>query len=431
MKKKVQDEQINKIVKANLPNLVEDTFHTLKHVEEDFDQFTKTINFYNPFIFTVIEEYEAKIKEQRLLLFEGMSDKDFMRVLSPILVSLRDGHTMIMLSPNAEKKYLESGMAYPIRIRLIDNKLYVIKAKDNVDFELGDEIISINEISAETIISTLKNSVPTDGENKTHLVEMINTLFIFFYYTLVDHSLVQKIEYKHAGSSTILTTTIYAETGKSKANLGMFVELFDELPDPFYSVFKDEYATLTINAMMQYSNYTNKEFIDYIDNFFLEVESKGIKNVILDVRDCPGGIPGIPMRILGYLIEKQAMFISPQSIIRLLEPHFNGDLYVLTSGLSYSATGLLLSHLRYRNIGTFIGEESGGGYTCAGNPQIYRLENSQIRVMTSTMSYSAKVRGLTRGRGIMPDHHVKKTLDDYLSNQDSIMDYVIKLISSE
>ena len=266
MKKKVQDEQINKIVKANLPNLVEDTFHTLKHVEEDFDQFTKTINFYNPFIFTVIEEYEAKIKEQRLLLFEGMSDKDFMRVLSPILVSLRDGHTMIMLSPNAEKKYLESGMAYPIRIRLIDNKLYVIKAKDNVDFELGDEIISINEISAETIISTLKNSVPTDGENKTHLVEMINTLFIFFYYTLVDHSLVQKIEYKHAGSSTILTTTIYAETGKSKANLGMFVELFDELPDPFYSVFKDEYATLTINAMMQYSNYTNKEFIDFIDN---------------------------------------------------------------------------------------------------------------------------------------------------------------------
>ena len=110
MKKNVQDEKINKIVKANLPNLVEDTFHTLKQVEEDFDQFTKTINFYNPLIFTVIEEYEAKIKEQRLLLFEGMSDKDFMRVLSPILVSLRDGHTMIMLSPNAEKKFLESGM---------------------------------------------------------------------------------------------------------------------------------------------------------------------------------------------------------------------------------------------------------------------------------------------------------------------------------
>ena len=81
--------------------------------------------------------------------------------------------------------------------------------------------------------------------------------------------------------------------------------------------------------------------------------------------------------IYSYLISKPLSFLTPNGSMvtsdlkfNQVEPapnHFNGNLYILINGGSFSATGLLISLLKYNHIGQFIGEESGGSYITSAN----------------------------------------------------------------
>jgi hypothetical protein len=96
-----------------------------------------------------------------------------------------------------------------------------------------------------------------------------------------------------------------------------------------------------------------------------------------------------------------------------LEPTFEGDVYVLTNGRSFSATGEFTSVAHYHGVARFAGEEGGAGYygNTSGFVPTLTLPNTGIRVGIPMVRYTMVVSGYS------------------LLGRDSELEYLIALIN--
>jgi C-terminal processing protease CtpA/Prc len=87
--------------------------------------------------------------------------------------------------------------------------------------------------------------------------------------------------------------------------------------------------------------------------------------------------------------------------------HFNGDVYLVQGGLSFSATTMFLSYLKGQSNVTLVGEETGGGYY--GNSAMHiptiHLPNTGLQV-SLPMYRLVMDASRPKGHGIIPDLEV-------------------------
>ena len=76
-----------------------------------------------------------------------------------------------------------------------------------------------------------------------------------------------------------------------------------------------------------------------------------------------------------------------------------------------------------------IGVESGAHYVCTDSSRDRTLKNTGLNFHYSTQAWAVAVEGLEPGRGIMPDHEISVTIDDYVEGNDPAMDYALSLIN--
>ena len=85
--------------------------------------------------------------------------------------------------------------------------------------------------------------------------------------------------------------------------------------------------------------------------------------------------------------------------------HFDGNLYLVQDGLSFSAATLFISNLKGQKNVTVIGEETGGGNY--GNSAMFlptiTLPNSKLRVILPLYRLVIDSNRVKNGRGIMPN----------------------------
>jgi C-terminal processing protease CtpA/Prc len=106
---------------------------------------------------------------------------------------------------------------------------------------------------------------------------------------------------------------------------------------------------------------------------------------------------------------------------------FRGNLYVLTNGASFSSTGHLCSLLRFHGLATFIGEETGGTFTCTDGSTDILLPETHLVLRSSTKEFRTAVTGLTAGKGIVPDYEIVPTIQDVIEGRDAQMELAIRL----
>jgi C-terminal processing protease CtpA/Prc len=107
--------------------------------------------------------------------------------------------------------------------------------------------------------------------------------------------------------------------------------------------------------------------------------------------------------------------------------HYQGKLYVLINGASFSASSILSSNLKGSGRAIFVGEETGGTYngTVAGFRPIVALPNSKLRLQHGLMLIQPHYSTATKGRGILPDAEVKPTLSDRVDKVDPELNWVL------
>lgn len=252
-----------------------------------------------------------------------------------------------------------------------------------------------------------------------------------------------------------------------------------------YDKYKKEYTrslnfiasdTVSSIAYMKIRGFTNGNYKDFYKESFGKIDSSNCKNLVIDLRGNTGGRLAEIDDLYSYLIDKKYVFIEKSKVTRrfsYLRPFFHhknwfvktsavvlspilipyhlfkvkkekgelyykfkqsklrdpkplsydGKIYVLIDGESFSASSILSTHLKATERATFLGEETGGAYngTVAGQYAQVELPNSKIKINIGLLKINAPYTTSPDGYGIKPDIG----LSTEYSEKDLIMDWVI------
>ena len=109
--------------------------------------------------------------------------------------------------------------------------------------------------------------------------------------------------------------------------------------------------------------------------------------------------------------------------------NFNGKVWFLIDGLSFSSTSEFCAVARSNGRGEFIGTETGGGYYGNTSMQIdTTLPNSKTMISIGTIKYEMAVcKAKHKDRGIIPDHIVTPTINSIINKEDTQLDFALKI----
>jgi C-terminal processing protease CtpA/Prc len=110
--------------------------------------------------------------------------------------------------------------------------------------------------------------------------------------------------------------------------------------------------------------------------------------------------------------------------------HFDGNIYLMTGGYTFSAATLVTENLKGQSNVTIVGEETGGG--AYGNSAMFLttivLPNTGIRVTLPLYRMVFNAKNPKNGRGVFPDIEVKPSSVSIRSGIDAKLEKVKELI---
>ncbi|MPT31935.1 MAG: hypothetical protein E2600_09780 [Chryseobacterium sp.] len=457
---------------------------SVKNMRTDLEILWSTIKEMHPGYgyFTPVDSLRKVYDQTFSSLTKPLYEGEFISQIYPFICKLRCGHTQIKHSRGY--KY-PSGLYpahLPFKVLVKNGKVFVTNHQTEA-VNTGDEIISINNVAVEEIISHGSDLYSTDGYNKT-----FKELFLSEYDGFEDAC---NKYYHWQGDYKLQVRTVQGllkdltiDTNTKSAN------------EPVSSSF-DNYANWTTaentgNLKLRFFNnssialFETKPF-SYEDTIvykqaFKEIENKKIKNLILDMRHNTGGDIRVAIQLLSYLadtpfniikdvksrlpnptlsksvnyFDKQRMksFLRGYKIankegswyhvettsamgtvygpLELAKDHrFKNNLYVLIDGATFSSGALFTAALKsQRKNVKFIGRETAGGEEgCNGMVmQELTLPNSKVMIDFPWMRVESVALNPNHGRGIIPDHIVEYDPQDIVTQRDRDLEKVLELI---
>jgi C-terminal processing protease CtpA/Prc len=110
--------------------------------------------------------------------------------------------------------------------------------------------------------------------------------------------------------------------------------------------------------------------------------------------------------------------------------HYNGNVYVLINGLTFSASTLFCNIVAGQDNVILVGEETGGGWY--GNSGILipsiTLPNTKLRVRLPFFRLVQYRHIDQKGIGVMPDEYIGTNWRDVLQGRDTKLEFVKKMI---
>lgn len=164
-----------------------------------------------------------------------------------------------------------------------------------------------------------------------------------------------------------------------------------------------------------------------------ELEEAGVKGIVIDLRNNPGGYLDAAIALSGYWTGTQ---IVVQEEVRGEKTPFPGDgdarfattpTVVLVNGGSASASEILAGALQDYGFATVIGEQTFG----KGSVQEYQdlADGSAVKI-TVARWLTPLGRSIDK-EGITPDQEVSRTIDDYHANLDPQLDAAISFFTTQ
>lgn len=406
---------------------------------------------------------------------------------SPIHL-IRDVHTNCRFSEDISKNLLGSMYFFPLPV-LIERGKIIVNIK-GAEIPFASDILSINKETAKDLIASLKSSSYSDGYINTG-TDRVYSEFQLILSTKAPDCREYEISYTEPGSKTVkkiriaslLPSPAFQSTKQAFFPVNRLARAYW-----IYSSFDDQRSTgiLTVNSFNLQEAYAYKEF----SSFFKEVNRRGCKNVIIDIRSNGGGNPAISALLFSFMAKKsfQNVYNNRTRHIGVAYPEyatidgrkyseediqnkknffyqrfdkdstsgfyignarlkegllenfpvdkdvFSGNIYVLTGGGTVSAATYFASLVQKNKRGIIIGKETGSGEesTAAAWFISYQLPRTKF-VLTVPGAEVYFFNALTdNGRGVIPDKEVP--LDKFLTyvrdSKDPEMTYTLEQITS-
>ncbi len=404
----------------------------------DLDQLGQTLTTVHPNALKFIskEAFWETIEAKKALITPHTTYGEFAWHCNEIIANLHCSHTT-MGGFYPENAMLPLSLRFPLQTRWVNNQLFVIDPLNNADkVKLKDEILSINGVAVATIIAGIYKHIPAQGyaeTTKKHYFNWWSTGLIPYElgfpetYTIVTQG----------GKAPIVlnkATTFkdpYDDSSIQRCDNGLCFEVLADDPKT---------AILTIASFNYYPWNNLSVFTTFMDKTFVEIQQKGIKNLIIDVRFNGGGSQQSSIHLLRYLLAKPFLYysraefegktekIDGEEIVAPFENRFKGKLYFMIDGNGQSTTGHFMSLAKVFKLGTIVGEELGSNQFCSAGQKICRLANTKLEYYVANNTHESTATSLPDEVGILPDHYVTQNIEEYLAKVDAVKDFTIKLI---
>lgn len=449
-------------------------------LQEDFRIFRGILEQYHPGIywFSSREQMDGYFAWGASKITDSLSEVAFRNILTYIVSQLRCGHTSVLPS-----KKFSRGMeqvrqkAFPLSLKVWPDSMAVTGqlsvAQDT--FPKGTVITHINGWSTRQFTDTFFQHITCDGWSLNGKYQALSNRGSFgsMYRNLLGLPDTFTIQYKDAqGNPGTKTIPVYdpamdSARGQRPATPNRRSGLSNARNLQIDRSLSSAYLTLnTFNRGNQLRGFFRKSF--------REIHRQGIRHLVVDVRANGGGDAGLSTLLTRYLthdkfriadslyavrksgdynryIGYHFFFRSALALVTRRGPEgyyhfrhfekqefrpkknrFDGNVYLITGGNSYSATVLLVKALQGQPHILVVGEETGGG--AYGNsawmiPQV-TLPYTRIRFRLPLFRLVMPGADTTGGRGILPDIPVGATAETIRRNLDPKAEKVRELILS-
>jgi Peptidase family S41 len=417
---------------------------------------------------------------------DSMTEPQFRTLLSYVISKIDCGHTSVRFSKKYSR-YIDTARLpqFPLGIKFWDDTAAVYTNINRRDSLLvrGTVIKTINNIPIAAIRDSLFHFMVTDGYSINHKYQTLSNLGNFGGLYQAVYGYTNKFNINYIDSSGVeKNTTIGLYDIRADTAFRRFIRSFrrttrkERKRNGLFNTRNIQLDTTGSTAYMTVTTFSNgNKLKSFFRQSFRVLDTQHIKNLVIDVRTNGGGNVELSGKLTQYIINHTFKLADSLYATRRLSKyekyiqntlpafffmhfvtkkradgkyhfgyferhyfkpksnhHYNGNVYILTGGNSFSATTLFANALKGQSNVKLVGEETGGG--AYGNTAWFipdaTLPNTHIRFRLPRFHMVMNRNYPKNGRGIVPDIIVKPSVEAIRNGYDVKMEFVKKLIDA-
>lgn len=393
---------------------------------------------------------------------DSLNEVAFKNKVAWLVSKIRCGHTTVRFSKAYGKiAPLFRYPLFPLALKAWNDSLVVLGSiwpRDTV-FKRGTIITSINGRSNRQVLDSIFQFISTDGYADNYKNQLVSGNFPAWYKTIFGTDSVYTITYIDTAGrerSTLVKAFIPRKDsiGTKKSLMDKRDEQISGRPTRKMRLMNKRVMvidTASSTAFMRITSFSGGRLKPFFKRSFKTIGQQHLQHLVIDLRENGGGTVSNSVDLTQYLAAKP--FKLGDSVVaisrkfrygRYIHPawpywlvmnlaatkekdglihfghyeqhyfkprkrfHFDGDVYLVQGGLTFSAASMMVATLKGQKNITVVGEETGGGY----------YGNSAMHIPTIRLPYSGLQVSLPmyrlvidsshpKGHGIVPDLEVK------------------------
>jgi hypothetical protein len=443
-----------------------------KKLKEDFKIFQGALEESHPglYWFTPKTQIDKDFADGYASITDSMTERQFRTLLLKVITPIRCGHTFVSYSRKYSRYLDTAGLKlFPLAFKVWKDTLAVtanLNRRDSI-LKRGTIVTSINNYPAKKLIDTFFNYITGDGYSVAGRYQSLSSYGTFGVLYKNVLGLTDTFDIRYIDTHGIEATTKIpvfipaAKDSADKSDTTLRPEKYTAKERRNLRSFATRHlqvdTTLKSAYMMLNTFATGNGLRKFFKSSFRNIQKFGIQHLVIDVRSNGGGEAGNSTLLTQYLTDhnfiiadslyaikrssKYRDYIRFQPIYWLItsiitkkksdgyyhfgyyerhvskpirKDHFDGNIYILTGGNSFSATTLFVQELKGQKNVKIIGEETGGG--AYGNtawiiPEL-TLPNTKVRIGIPKFRFVMRRNLIKEARGVMPDIYIAPTADD-------------------
>jgi hypothetical protein len=451
-------------------------------MQSDFDMFRAILEESHPglYWYTPRDSMNYYFDESRKMIRDSMSAPEFRLLLNYTIAKIRCGHTAARLPKHYPVARDTTSQVFPLQLKIWPDTAIITQNISRRDSAVrrGAILHSIDGRQMSEIRDTLFQYLSTDGYNLTHKYQTLSNRNVFgsLYTTLFGNKAQYAISYTDSlgmMQSGVINSYVQPSDSGRRTTPARPLSKRErkKLQERSMRAFTID---TTVNAgVMELNTFTkNAKLRKFFRQSFRTMQRENLTSLIVDLRSNGGGTVTYSNLLTKYLSDRpfkiadslyavtryskygkyqQTSFLNRLFLMlmtkkmqdgnyhfryyenRRFQPkrknHFDGDVYLLSGGNTYSAATLVMQSLKPQENVIIVGEETGGGQY--GNnawliPDM-TLPNTKMRFRLPLFRLVID-KEASKGFGVFPEVEILPTVEAIRNNRDFKMDAAKELI---
>ncbi len=417
---------------------------------------------------------------------DSMTELQFgWKIIAPLTDKIHCGHTSFGMS-KAYNKWVEHKLlpTLPLFMKVWNDTMVVtgnLNRRDSI-LKRGTVIKSINGLNTEQLTGIMFNYMTEDGNANNVNYIRLSSNFPYYHRNILGLSRVYTVNYlDSANNEQSIKVPLFdppRDTSK-RARIAQFIPktIKQKKKEGLQNIRSLAIDTANNTALITLNTFSTGKLRKFFRQTFKYIKKAGITNTILDIRSNGGGKINLSTLLTKY-VTRQPFKVADSSfaVTKSLRPyskyikgkfvnniglffltkkkkdgmyhfsmwekklyhpktknHYDGDLYVLINGQTFSASALFCNAIKGQPGITIVGEEAGGGWY--GNNGIMipdiTLPNTHLRVRLPLFRLVQYHHVPKDGHGVMPDIYIGTSYDALIKGYDKKMQVVMDMIKGK